>query len=116
MTETESLLMAESEARVESVHYFTVRDGVMAAGAVECHEALSRLTLCALVLDSGFVVLGQSAVLVPEDYDAETGRRRARMNAYQNLAPLVAFTLLDKILTAGGEAHRKDAGGDSGIG
>lgn len=48
-------------------------------------------TVCALVLQSGFAVIGQSACLNPEMYDEEAGRELAYQDAVKKLWELEAY-------------------------
>lgn len=61
----------------------------------------SCLTVCALTLKNGFVVTGESACAMPENFDAEIGRRIARSNAREKLWPLMGFRLRDALAAAG---------------
>ena len=57
----------------------------------------SCLTICALTLQNGFVVTGESACAIPANFDAEIGRKIARENARQKLWPLLGFRLRDQL-------------------
>lgn len=52
--------------------------------------AVSTLTLCILILQNGFTVVGQSACVDPELYDREVGENIARENAKSKIWPLLA--------------------------
>lgn len=85
------------EANIVSEHFFTAADGVYAASkgfddTPEKHP-LSLLTICVLVLKNGFTVLGQSACAAPENFDAEIGRKIARMDAVDKVWPLMGYEL-----------------------
>lgn len=60
----------------------------------------SCLTVCALTLRNGFIVIGESACAAPENFDPEIGRKIARKNAREKLWPLLGFRLKDRL--AGG--------------
>ncbi len=57
----------------------------------------SCLTICALTMQNGFVVTGESACAIPANFDAEIGRKIARENARQKLWPLLGFRLRDQL-------------------
>lgn len=57
----------------------------------------SCLTICALTMQNGFVVTGESACAIPANFDAEIGRKIAGENARQKLWPLLGFRLRDQL-------------------
>lgn len=57
----------------------------------------SCLTICALTMQNGFVVTGESACAIPANFDAEIGRKIARENARQKPWPLLGFRLRDQL-------------------
>lgn len=57
----------------------------------------SCLTVCALTLQNGFTVTGESACASPENFNAEIGQKIARSNARQKLWPLLGFRLRDQL-------------------
>lgn len=56
----------------------------------------SCLTICALTMQNGFVVTGESACAIPANFDTEIGRK-IRENARQKLWPLLGFRLRDQL-------------------
>ena len=56
---------------------------------------LSRMTLCFITTFSGFVVVGKSAAMSPENFDAEKGETFAYEDALRQLWPLHAFSVLE---------------------
>lgn len=107
---------ADIEANIASEHYFTAQHGVEGAMAkLELHQrhadtdtltkaapvipyqSLSMLTFCVLVLRNGFTVTGESACASPENFDAEIGRKIARMNAGQKIWPLMGYALKQRL-------------------
>lgn len=67
------------------------------AQAVPVLPPLERLTICILVLRNGITVVGTSACVSPENFDAEIGKKIARKNAVEQLWPLLGFRLADKL-------------------
>lgn len=68
-----------------------------AAGIVEMPQSLGLLTFCVLVLRNGFTVVGKSACVSAENFDAELGRKIAREDAINQLWPLMGYALADRI-------------------
>ncbi len=56
----------------------------------------STLTVCALTLRNGFLVVGESAAASPENFDVEIGRKIARDNARTKIWALEAYLLRSK--------------------
>ena len=107
---------ADIEAAIVSEHYFTAEQGVFGArvdpivrsgGAVtladvpatEC-KTLELLTFCVLVLQNGFKVIGDSACVSPENFDAELGRKYAREKAISKMWEPMGYALMDKMTNA----------------
>lgn len=61
---------------------------------------LRLLSICILVMQNGFTVIGKSAPVSPENFDVELGRRFAYEDAVRQLWPLMGFALRDRL--AGG--------------
>lgn len=51
----------------------------------------TTLTVCCLILDTGFTVTGESACIDPANFDPETGRRIARNEAINKLWQLEGY-------------------------
>ena len=60
-------------------------------------DGMELLTICVLVLKSGFTVTGTSACANPEIFDAATGRLYAREDAVRKIWPLLGFALKARI-------------------
>lgn len=52
-------------------------------------------TICMLTTMSGFTVIGHSAPVSPENFNAALGRQLAYENAFRQLWPLFAFAMLE---------------------
>ncbi len=86
-------------ATVASEYFFTaaqVTDARNLAIANQ-HPSLRLLTICVLVLTNGFTVVGKSSCASPENFDAEIGRRIARMNALDQIWPLEGYLLKQRL-------------------
>jgi len=57
----------------------------------------TTMTVCALKLRNGFVVIGESAAASPENFDAAIGRRIARDNARNKIWALEGYLLRSKL-------------------
>lgn len=103
---------ADIEANIDSEHYFTAADGVLAAGINSPSDPipniplpLGLLTFCVLVMRNGFTVTGQSACASPENFNAVIGRRIAREDAVRQVWPLLGYELRSQLSKA---ARRHD--------
>ena len=95
------------EANIVSEHYFTAADAYRSNPCYDPnghpHEPLPApaplelLTFCILVLRNGFTVPGESVCASPENFDAEIGRKIARLNAVSKVWPLLGFLLKEKL-------------------
>ena len=98
------------EANIAGEVYFTAADGYRSSPCYDpnghAHEPLPApaqlelLTFCILVLRNGFPVTGESVCVSPENFDAELGRKIARLNAVSKVWPLLGFLLKEKLATA----------------
>lgn len=61
------------------------------------HDALKCLTICVLVLENGFTLVGTSACASPENFDAEIGMKIARDNARSKIWELEGYLLRDRL-------------------
>lgn len=61
-------------------------------------DSLTAFTICTIVLKNGFIVLGQSAPVVPANFSSEIGQRLAYQDAFNKLWPLFGFELKQRIL------------------
>lgn len=57
----------------------------------------SQLTVCCLTLMNGFNVVGESACVSPENFDAEIGRKIARANAREKIWALEGYLLKQRL-------------------
>lgn len=92
------------EGAIISEHYFNLGDGVYGAArkagddSVQAFPASYDLTtICVLGLANGFTVIGESACVSAENFNAEIGKKIARQNAVGKVWPLMGFALADRI-------------------
>lgn len=92
---------ADIEANIASEHYFTATEALVGETRGPEWQAtpkeLDLLTFCVLVLRNGFTVTGESACASPENFDAEIGRKIARVNAVAKVWPLMGYELRTKL-------------------
>jgi hypothetical protein len=60
----------------------------------------TTLTVCAMTLQNGFHVVGESAAASPENFDQEIGRKIARDNARSKIWALEGYLLRSKLAQA----------------
>ena len=58
---------------------------------------LSILTICILVMQNGFTVIGKSAPASPENFNAELGTKFAYEDAVRQLWPLEGYALRERL-------------------
>ena len=81
------------EERIAETHYFLLGEAFDAAAG---HPA-NTMTMCALILKNGFVVVGHAAAAAPENFNPELGRKLARENALRQLWPLMGYALRERL-------------------
>lgn len=60
----------------------------------------TTLTVCALTLRNGFIVIGESAAASPANFDQAIGRKVARENARNKIWQLEGYLLREKLAAA----------------
>lgn len=60
----------------------------------------TTLTVCALTLRNGFIVVGESAAASPENFDQAIGRKIARENARNKIWSFEGYLLRERLATA----------------
>lgn len=63
----------------------------------EIFRALQSLTICVLVLENGFTVLGKSAPASPDNFNKELGEKIAKQNAVNEIWPLEGYLLKQQL-------------------
>ncbi len=63
-------------------------------------DRLSIMTLCFVVMQNGFIVVGKSAPASPENFNAELGKKLAYEDAVRQIWPLMGFALKDRLAAA----------------
>lgn len=57
----------------------------------------TTMTVCALSLKNGFIVIGESAAASPANFDTDIGRKIARENARNKIWALEGYLLRSKL-------------------
>lgn len=94
MKKQKRLTSDDIEREIEHEYFFTGLEAVDVPGrayAPRQIEALGVLTFCVLVLKSGFTVVGTSACIREEDFDAQLGQEIARSKALVKLGDMIAY-------------------------
>ncbi len=82
------------EAKI-AAQYYTTADRAFAGCPTV--DAMKYLTICVLVMDNGFMVIGESAPASPANFDAELGQKFAYENAIRQLWKLEGYALRDRL-------------------
>jgi hypothetical protein len=97
---TGRVLPSDIELEIKATQYFTLGEAVRAmrgGKSAEGDEHLDRVTLCVITMNNGFVVTGESAVVLKCNFDAEIGRKVARQDAIDKLWPIFGYQLRSKV-------------------
>jgi len=83
--------------RIMFEYHFTAGEALGAMGETPGHASLDILSICILVLDNGWTLLGKSAPASAENFDPEKGVTFARDDALRQLWPLEGYLLRDRL-------------------
>lgn len=97
--------LANIEAAIERKFFFTGGDAARAYDPTtrrdQAVSVLDPLTICIVVMNNGFSVIGKSAPASPANFDAELGKKFAYEDAIRQLWPLMGFALRDRLAREG---------------
>jgi hypothetical protein len=86
------------EANIAETHYLLGIQAVNAAGqGFSEFQNLDTLTICLVVTQAGFVIVGKSAPASPENFDQLLGRKLAYEDAVRQLWPLMGYALRERL-------------------
>jgi len=89
------------KAAISQQYTFTAAEAVTAMGAPRptdpSPDPLLVLTVCIMVMDNGFTVIGKSAPASPENFNRELGAKFAYEDCIRQLWPLMGFALRDAL-------------------
>lgn len=86
--------LASMEAQIAARYDFTAD---VAVGDAPVHDALKLLSICILVMENGFSLIGKSAPASPANFNAELGRKLAYEDAIRQLWPLEGYALRSQL-------------------
>jgi hypothetical protein len=86
--------LASMEAKIAARYDFTADKAVFGA---PIHDALKLLSICIIVMENGFSLIGKSAPASPENFNAELGRKLAYEDAIRQLWPLEGYALRSQL-------------------
>lgn len=102
--------LSDMEGKIAAEHYFVASTAIVLLGQplpgepifdegkqVAVNSPLDNLTICLLVMQNGFVIIGKSAPASPENFDPEKGRRFAYEDAIKQLWPLEGYALRERL-------------------
>ena len=74
-------------------------DGIDAKISAERYHRFegTTMTVCCLILENGYAVVGQSAAASPDNFDAEIGRKIARADAREKIWQLEGYLLREAL-------------------
>lgn len=88
--------LADIQNSIAAQYDFTADKAVAALGS-PIVDPLKLLSICILVMNNGFTVIGKSAPASPENFNAELGRKLAYEDAVRQLWPLMGFALRERL-------------------
>lgn len=89
--------LADIETNIAARYDFTADKAVGNSPVV---EPLKLLSICILVMNNGFTIIGKSAPASPENFNAELGAKLAYEDAVRQVWPLMGFSLRDRLAAA----------------
>jgi len=99
----ENELESEIEEKGLTAPRITPKDVDAAIAAIDFHVFPgTTLTVCALTLNNGFMVTGESAAASPRNFDADIGRDLAFSSARNKIWSFLGFRLRDQLASAEG--------------
>jgi hypothetical protein len=106
-------VMVENKALVVRMgHGRAAEDVEVPENTVAIAGKTGHLTICVMVLKSGFIVIGKSAPLSPENFDADKGATFAYEDCIRQCWPLFAFAQLQ----SGMDGAAREDDGDLAVG
>lgn len=96
--------LASMEAKIAAKYEFLGTDidvthKVKSDGSC-ARDSLAVLSLCILVMENGFTIIGKSAPASAANFNAELGRKLAYEDAIRQLWPLEGYALRDRLASA----------------
>lgn len=108
--------LADLEANIKEEHYFNMRDALngeaarLAAGdRFPSDHPTATMTVCVLVLQNGFIVVGKATPASPENFNPEVGRKFALEDAMRQMWPIMAYALKERMMNREIDREARDA-------
>jgi len=92
--------LKQIEGSIAEEYSFVLGNAIDAINIVDrlALEHPTRLmTICVLVMQNGFTVIGTSSPAAPENFNEDLGKKFARDNAIRQLWPLMGFALRERL-------------------
>ena len=86
--------LADMEAKIAARYDMTVDQAIHPDAPV--HESLALLSICILVMQNGFTLIGKSAPASAANFNRDLGRKLAYEDAIRQLWPLEGYALRDR--------------------
>ncbi len=90
--------LASMETKIAARYDFTADQGL--GPHLPIHDSLKLISMCVLVMENGFVLIGKSAPASAANFNAELGRKLAYEDAIRQLWPLEGYALRDRLASA----------------
>lgn len=84
------------KSQIEDQWYMTADQTIPVRARLAVADNLKHVTLCVMLMRNGFVVIGKSAPMDPQNFDPAKGRTFAYEDAIRQLWPLFAFAYLSR--------------------
>lgn len=88
------------DKNIREYYYIYPRQAIVLAGGPDS-EALQPLTICVIVLNNGFTIIGQSACADPANYKKDIGDRLALNDAKQKVWAFMGYSLREDLMRSG---------------
>lgn len=89
--------LGDIKNKITSEYYYNAGDLARSFSHPE-HASLDVLTICLVVLDNGFTVIGKSAPASPDNFDENLGQKLAYEDAVRQIWPLMGFALRERLM------------------
>lgn len=88
--------LSDIKKKIASEYYYNAGSLAQAFGHPE-HPSLEVLTICLVVLDNGFTIIGKSAPASSGNFDQALGQKLAYEDAIRQIWPLMGFALREQL-------------------
>lgn len=98
MAQQTKVTIADIEANIKDEYYFTGDQAAFGAyGPAQHDENIKLVTFCMLVCQNGFIATGKSTCAHASTFDAEIGKRLAKIKALDEVWLGMGYALKDKL-------------------